>query len=609
MVYRYFENLVDPFSESYELSPGATSSLAAYIRWQLRPYRRLLPFMALTGFLKAALECGLVFYAGYLIDLMVETGPEAFWATHWRQLVTMTFVVLFIRPALIALDHLFLDQAVGCNLQEQVRWHSHRRVLSRPWGFFQKEFAGRLTNRIMQMGPALEEGFHSTFQAIWFAVAYLLSAVVVLSESDWRLGLPLLGWLLIYVVYVRAVTRKVLSAAEDWSMARSSVSGRVVDAYANIETVKVFSYAEHEQNIALDGMKNLRSSASRFRRLMTELALGVNTLNGIMIVAVIGPAIALWSRGHVTPGEVAAAAALTIRLNGMTSWILFVTAKLFENLGVIRDGLRSIEGDFEPEVAFGSPPLIVRTGEVEFRNVTYGYGTGRGGLNGLNLRIRGREKVGLVGSSGAGKSTIVRLALRLADPEKGQILIDGQDVRDVGRDSLRQAFAVVSQDTSLLHRSIRDNLTYGCGDRSDDEIVAAAKKAAAHEFIMELVDEAGRRGYEAHVGERGVAISGGQRQRIAIARAILKDAPILILDEATSALDSEVECSVLAGLDELCEGKTVIAIAHRLSTLDKMDRLVVIGNGRVVEEGTHETLLTNPAGGYSRLWRIQSRAS
>ncbi|MGR3755600.1 MAG: ABC transporter ATP-binding protein [Tranquillimonas sp.] len=602
-MYRFFENLVDPFRLPSSSAPHPR--LWPYLASQLRPYRAWLPWMGAVGFLKAAVEAALIFYAGRLIDLMGATGPAAFWETHGTEMIVAILLVLFARPALIALNHLFLDQTLATNVQEQVRWQSHRHLLGQSPGYFQNDFSGRLTNRVMQLGKAVEETFYSGFEAIWFGLVYVASAIVILSDIDWRLGLPLALWVGLYGLYVRRMVHRIAEASETWSDARSSVTGRVVDAYANIETVKLFAHGNSEAAYALSAMRRLRLRSQRFRRLMTELGLGMNTLNGLMIVGVVGPAVWLWTLGTVSTGQVAAAAALTIRLNGMSGWIMWVVTRLFENVGIIREGLRSVSQPHLVNDAALAQPLRIGRGEIRFERLTHRYGKDRGGLERVDLTIPGGQRVGLVGRSGAGKSTLVNLLLRFRDPEGGRILIDGQPIDAVTQDSLRQKIGVVTQDPSLLNRSIRANLLYGSDGATEEQMIQAARRAHAHDFIMGLKDVNGRRGYDAVVGERGVTLSGGQRQRIAIARVILKGAPILVLDEATSALDSEVEQAILDTLYEVMRDKTVIAIAHRLSTIAQMDRIVVLDEGRIVEDGPHEALLAR-GGLYAGLWSRQS---
>ncbi|MCL4113469.1 UNVERIFIED_CONTAM: hypothetical protein GTU68_062440 [Idotea baltica] len=443
------------------------------------------------------------------------------------------------------------------------------------------------------------------FEGIWYATTYVLGAILILSQIDIRLGAPLAIWLVLYILYVRRIAVRVSVASEKWSAARSLVTGRVVDAYSNIETVKLFAHGASEEAYALSALRRLRLRFQRFLRLMTEMSFGLNLLNGALMVGVVGPAIWLWINGHVSVGEVAAASALTIRLNGMSGWIMWVTIRLFEHAGVIREGLESIAKPQAVVDAPNAPALRVEQGAITIRDLTHHYGKDQGGLNGIDLHIPAGQRVGLIGRSGAGKSSLVNLLLRFRDAEQGEIAIDGQNVSNVTQDSLRRQIGMVTQDSSLLHRSVRANLLYGKPDASEDDMIAAAKQAEAHEFILDLEDPKGRTGYNAHVGERGVKLSGGQRQRVAIARVILKDAPILILDEATSALDSQVEAAIQDTLFDIMENKTVIAIAHRLSTIAQMDRIVVLDAGAVVEDGTHDELLAS-GGIYAALWARQS---
>ncbi len=602
-MFRYFENLVDPFQPFSDATPPKT--YLAFLKTQIEPFRKIIPALLITGFLVAVMESALIFYSGRLLDLMAEAGPQAFWAAHWVEICLAILFVLMVRPALIGLQRAYLELGLVGNIQDMIRYRAHRHMLGQSTGFFQNDYAGRLSNRVMQLGGATEDSFYMGFEALWYFAVYIIGTLVILGGTDWRLIIPLTIWLAFYITYTIWVARRVGEASEKWSAARSMVTGRVVDAYSNIESVKLFAHAGREVAYARHAMKRHRLRFLRFLRLMVELSVFQNVLNGLLIVGVLGPAIWLWTLGDASIGEVAAASALVIRLNGMTGWILWVTIEMFEHAGTIRESLESVAVPHDVTDAPGAPALVARTGEIRFEDVVQHYGRGAGGLDGVSLAIQPGEKVGLVGRSGAGKSSLVSTLLRFRDTESGRVLIDGQDVARVSQDSLRAEIGVVTQDSSLLHRSVRANILYGRPEATEAQMIDAARRAEAHDFIATLVDPNGRTGYDAHVGERGVKLSGGQRQRVAIARVLLKDAPILVLDEATSALDSEVEAEIQKTLYGLMEGKTVIAIAHRLSTIARMDRIVVLDDGRIAEEGTHEDLLA--AGGlYAGFWSRQS---
>jgi len=602
-MFKKFENLVNPFAPHTEATPPGV--LWPYIKTQLAPFKKWLPVIAVLGVLTALMESGLIFYSGRVIDMMNAAGAENMWALHGFELLLAALFILLLRPIVITSNHLFLEQTLAGNMQEQARWQAHKHLLGQSSEFFQNDFAGRLANRVMQMGPAVEDSTYMTFEGIWYATTYVLGAILVLMSIDIRLAAPMALWLLIYVWFVRRVAARVAHASERMSESKSLVTGRIVDAYANIESVKLFAHGKREEQYALSAMKRQRLRFQRFLRLMTRLTFNLAALNGFLMVGVIGPAIWLWTLGIVSVGEVAAAAALTIRLNGMTGWIMWVTVRLFEHAGVMREGLQSLSVPHSVEDAPNAPALKLTKGAIRIEGLTHHYGKGYGGLDDVNLNIRPGERVGLIGRSGAGKSSLVNLLLRFRNAENGRILIDGQSVADVTQDSLRRQIGMVTQDSSLLHRSVRANIMYGRPDASEADMIAAAKRAEAHDFILELQDPHGNTGYESQVGERGVKLSGGQRQRIAIARVILKNAPILVLDEATSALDSEVEAAIQQTLYGVMEGKTVIAIAHRLSTIAHMDRIVVLDAGRVAEEGSHEVLLAK-GGLYARFWSRQS---
>ena len=602
-MFRYFENLVNPFAAHEGGTPPA--ALWPFMTSQFGPFRRWMVWMALTGVLVALIETGLIFYTGRVVDLMNASERQSFWSSHGWELLAAALFILILRPVAIVWNRFFLEQTLAGNMQEQVRWRAHKHMLGQSLSFFQNDFAGRLSNRVMQLGPAVEDSTYMFFEGIFYATTYVLSAMLILGSVDWRLSLPLAIWLVLYIAYTRHIAKRVAVASEKWSDARSLVNGRVVDAYANIESVKLFAQGAGEERYVLSAMRRLRLRFMRFLRLMTELSFGLNILNGMLITGVLGPALWLWTAGLISVGEVAAASALTVRLNGMSGWIMWVTIRLFEHAGVIREGLRSIAVPHELVDAPDATRLQINRGEIRFEALTHHYGRGKGGLDNVSITVKPGEKVGLVGRSGAGKSSLVNLLLRFRDPEGGRILIDGQDVAQVTQDSLRAQIGMVTQDSSLLHRSVRANILYGRPDADEAMMIAAARRAEADEFIQTLEDPQGRRGYNAHVGERGVKLSGGQRQRVAIARVMLKDAPILVLDEATSALDSEVEAAIQKTLYGMMEGKTVMAIAHRLSTIAEMDRVIVLDQGRVIEQGTHDELLAL-GGTYAGLWERQS---
>jgi ATP-binding cassette subfamily B multidrug efflux pump len=602
-IFRHFEDMAEPFGPFEARTPPRRYS--DYMFTQLAPFKRWLPWMALISLAVALAEIALIFYAGRFVDLMTETGAEAFLATHWLELAVVFVLILIARPVLFTLQHLLLDQTMVSNMQDQVRWRAHRHLLGQPMAFFQNDFAGRLSNRVMQQGGAVEDTAFMMFEAVWFAAVYAVSAVVFVAGFNIWLMVPLTLWLVAYVIYTLMLARRVAVASEKSSDARSLVTGRIVDAYANMETVKLFAADGQEESFVLSALKRHRLRFQRFLRLMTELHFVLTVMNGVLIVAVMGLATGLWMNGLVTIGEVAACAALVIRLNGISGWIIWVIIRIFEHMGTINEGLRSIAVPQTVTDVPGAPALQVKHGEIRFEGVTQLYGRDKGGLDALDLVIKPGERVGLVGRSGAGKTTLINLLLRFRDTEEGRVTIDGQDVSAVKQTTLRQSIGVVTQDSSLLHRSIRANLLYGKPDATDAEMIEAAKRAQADAFIDELVDPQGRIGYDAHVGERGVKLSGGQRQRVAIARVMLKDAPILVLDEATSALDSEVEAAIQETLYGMMQGKTVIAIAHRLSTIAQLDRIVVLDAGKVVEDGSHTELLQKN-GLYASFWNRQS---
>ncbi|MEL6168967.1 MAG: ABC transporter ATP-binding protein [Pseudomonadota bacterium] len=603
-MFRYFENLVDPYTEYREVDEPPRT-LWPFLREYSRPFTRVFAVTLVASILVATVEIWLIGYLGRVVDLLSDTGPEAFWSERGTEMILVALFILFLRPAVQAIDVLLLNNGILPNFGTLIRWRAHRHVLRQSVGWFENDFAGRIANRIMQTPPAAGEAVFQVFDALAFAIAYFVGAIILIADADPRLAVPLLVWVALYGALVRWTIVNVGPASKEASDARSAVTGRVVDSYTNIHSVKMFAHHDRELEYAKEVVERTRTTFQKEMRIFTIMDVSLVILNGLLIVGVVGWAIALWVQGSASIGAVAVAAALTLRLNAMTGWIMWALSSFFRNLGVIAEGMETIA---QPVTLVDRPdakPLDFSEGRIEVSGLTHRYGKSVGGLNGIDLTIEPGEKVGLIGPSGAGKSTLVKLLLRFYDAEMGAIRIDGQNIMDVTQESLRLKIGMVQQDSSLLHRSVRDNILYGRPDASEDEVFEAARRAEAHDFILDLEDPEGRTGYEAQVGERGVKLSGGQRQRVALARVMLKDAPILILDEATSALDSEVEAAIQSTLYGMMEGKTVVAIAHRLSTIAHMDRIVVMNDGRIVEEGRHSDLLSM-GGLYARLWNRQS---
>ena len=600
---RWFESRLIPFPDTPPAQPPA--SLYAFCRHYTRGAEPWLLVLTITTGLIALAEVALYAYVGALVDRMNALGVAGFMAQEGTRLAWMAALVLVGLPALVLLNSLVQHQTLLGNFPMRIRWNVHRYLLRQSMGYFQDEFAGRIATKLMQTSLAVRETVVKLLDIGNYVLVYFGGTLVVAASADWRLMLPFAGWLLCYGLLMRWFVPRMGKVSQQQADARSTMTGRIVDSYTNIATVKLFSHSRREQAYAREAMGGFLQTVYRQMRLATNVYSLLYALNMALLFAVGALGIWLWLHGHVSVGAVAVASALALRLLGMSHWIMWELSALFENIGTVHDGISSISLPPTVDDAPDAPALPQVRGDVRFEDVAFHYGKGSGVIEHLALHIAPGEKIGVVGRSGAGKSTLVNLLLRFHDVEAGRVLVDGVDVARVQQDSLRAQIGVVTQDTSLLHRSVRDNILYGRPDASDAEMIEAARQANADGFIAELVDAKGRRGYDAQVGERGVKLSGGQRQRVAIARVLLKNAPILVLDEATSALDSEVEAVIQENLYRLMQGKTVIAIAHRLSTIAAMDRLVVMDAGRIVETGTHEQLLAR-GGLYAQLWQRQS---
>ena len=611
-MFSYFENLLRPTEVAPNAAPPVLSGgpdekrglLAFYLHF-IRQVRGLLVALFCAGLLVALLDVTIPVMIGRVVELVGHVPPEAIFREHWHELLAMAAVMTVLRPASLLLRVLITNQAIASGLMNLVRWQNHWHVVRQSWSFFQNDFAGRIANRVMQTGPSLRESVVSATNAVWYIIVYGTSAVLLLAHTDTRLAIPMLLWFVAYGLMLRYFVPRMRDRSRAMSEVRSALTGRIVDSYTNILTVKLFARARDEDNFVRETIDEHTTTHRRQLRLTTRYIITLNLLNAALMVATGATSLWLWQAGEISVGTVAMALPLAWQISNMAGWVGDNVTMIFENIGVVQEGMRSIAVPRQMPDADGAPELHVQKGAIRFDHIRFGYGSTRGVLHDLNLDIAPGERVGLVGHSGAGKSTLVNLLLGFHRPEAGRIVIDGQDIAGVTQESLRTQIAMVTQDTSLLHRSIRDNIRYGRPWAAEAEIRAAADQAEATTFIEQLEDWNDRTGFDAHVGERGVKLSGGQRQRIAIARVILKNAPILVLDEATSALDSEVEAAIQGQLETLMKGRTVIAIAHRLSTIARMDRLVVLEHGRIVEQGTHAALLA--AGGpYSRMWLRQS---
>jgi ATP-binding cassette subfamily B multidrug efflux pump len=602
-MFRLFERLLNPTDPPAQAEPPA--QFAAFFWHYIRQSKGLFVALFAAGFVVALLDSTIPVFMGRIVTLITATPPAELFSAFWPHLLDMAAIILVARPLAMLAQNLLANQAVAANVSNRIRWQNHWYVVRQSWAFFQNDFAGRIANRVMQTGPAIRETMVAMLTSVWYILVYGTAALILLASADPWLALPIALWFVCYLVFLRLIVPRMRDRSKEVSEGRSMLTGRIVDSYTNILTVKLFARAQEEDAYVRDAIDAHTGLFYRSLRLNTVFGLCLSTLNALMVTSTGGLALLLWTQGKVEVGTVAMALPLAWQIVNIAGWVAWQITSIFENVGVIQEGMMTIARPIALTDRPDAAALNVTRGEIRFDKVSFGYGRDSGVIDDLTLTVNPGEKIGLIGRSGAGKSTLVNLLLRFFDVEGGRILIDGQDIAAVTQESLRGQISMVTQDTSLLHRSIRDNIRYGRPQASEAEIVAAARLAHADEFIAELEDWKGRRGYDAHVGERGVKLSGGQRQRIAIARVILKDAPILVLDEATSALDSEVEAAIQSSLGTLMAGKTVIAIAHRLSTIARMDRLIVLDRGRIVEQGTHAELLARE-GHYAALWRRQS---
>jgi len=615
-LFGFFERLVDPFPPEHPTEPprGIYQFCRHYTRG-IEPYLALLVFLTTCLAVSEAMLYGIL---GQMVDWLAEKHTQQFFETEWPLLLAMSVFILLFIPIIVLLHSAVIHQALMGNFPMRVRWLAHRYLLNQSYAFFQHEFSGRIATKVMQTALAVRETVLKLLDVMLFVTVYLGTTLLLVADADPRLCIPLIIWLMAYIGILSHFVPQLKRISTLQADARSLMTGRIVDSYTNITTLKLFSHGKRESTYAKAGMQEFIATVHPQMRLATWLNVCVWMINMLLMFSTCALGIHLWLNQAIGPGAIAIVMSLAIRLTGMSHWIMWEVNNLFENIGTVQDGINTLSN---PQSVTDNPnalALNVTKGTIQFDHIGFSYHakepkndsvshqTARPQIfSDLNLRIEHGEKVGIVGRSGAGKSTFVSLLLRFYDPHQGTITIDGQNIRDVSQDSLRSNIAMVTQDTSLLHRSVRDNILFGKPDATEAQMISAAQKAQAHEFIMTLQDIKGRQGYDAHVGERGVTLSGGQRQRIAIARVLLKDAPILVLDEATSALDSEVEASIQQNLYQLMQGKTVIAIAHRLSTIAAMDRLIVLDKGQIVEQGTHAVLIANNQL-YAQLWNHQS---
>ncbi|MGA8712331.1 MAG: ABC transporter ATP-binding protein [Roseiarcus sp.] len=600
---RFFETSIDPFGD-HDASMPPASLIGYYGRY----CRQVWPFLAALlaiGLIIALIEVTILRFIGALVDILRATRPDDVLQAHGGTFLAMALLILIGRPLASFTHDLVVQQAIAPGMTNLIRWQTHRYVLRQSLAYFANDFAGRIASNIVQSAASLRDSVVQIIDALWFVTVFAVTSLVIFAGTDWRLACPLALWIAGYLAALAVFVPRIRRRSEELAHMRATLTGRIVDSYTNIQTVKLFAHLEREDEHAKQALVDHTAAFHRQTRLITFLNLTVSISNSVLLVTVGAIAVWLWTRGAVTLGDIAITTGLALRVVLMSGWVMWTSIGIFDNVGQVQEGMRTIARPRALIDRGDARPLSAPKGAIRFENVRFHYGKAGGVIDDLSFTIAPGEKVGLVGRSGAGKSTLVNLLLRFYDVEGGRILIDGQDIARVTQESLRQQIGMVTQDTSLLHRSIGENIRYGRPDASDEAVIAAARQAHAHDFVMSLTDPDGRKGYDTLVGERGVKLSGGQRQRIAIARVLLKDAPILVLDEATSALDSEVEAAIQENFQTLMEGKTVIAIAHRLSTIAAMDRLVVIEDGEIAETGTHQELLARGEI-YATLWRRQS---
>ncbi|WP_198780445.1 ABC transporter ATP-binding protein [Shewanella putrefaciens] len=602
-MFKRFESWVEALPDVEPTKPP--TGIYAFCRHYTKGYELPLILMSVLTALLAMLEVSLFGFMGQLVDWLVNKNPQTLFQDEGTTLLLMGAMVMIVMPLLVLLHALIMHQTLLGNYPMSIRWLAHRYLLKQSVSFYQNDFAGRIATKVMQTSLAVRETVMKLLDVLVYILVYFTSMLVMIASADVRLVLPMLVWLALYIGLQWYFVPRLKTVSTEQADARSTMTGRIVDSYTNITTVKLFAHTDKEADYAKESMYSFLDTVYRQMRLVTGISVSVQVINYLLAFSIAAVSIALWVDSAITVGAIAIAVSLALRLNGMSQWIMWEISSLFENIGTVTDGMNTLSKTTIIQDAPDAKELTVTQGKIDFNQVDFHYGEQTGVIDHLNLTIKAGEKVGLVGRSGAGKSTLVNLLMRFYDVENGQISIDDQDIKTVRQDSLRSQIGMVTQDTSLLHRTIRENILYGNPNATDEQLNCAIKQAQAHDFINELTDPNGNHGLDAQVGERGVKLSGGQRQRIAIARVLLKNAPILLLDEATSALDSEVEAAIQESLYELMQGKTVIAIAHRLSTIAAMDRLIVLDQGRIVEQGTHQELIA--AGGiYAQLWAHQT---